>query len=435
MSSPEAVSRASRPPYPDATLAGNLRLFCTLLRTKHGFMVGPGQTALALQAVEAVGAGRPGRLYVALQTVLCSDVSQFTAFDRAFDRFFLPGPHSTRQDHQPAMDSAQGEPPEQLAEPPPAARRDPDRAPKNGAPDPGGQDDGEDGPDSEGSGQAMLAAEDQEDAPPTDQPVRAVASGARENHAAPDLFIPPPDPMRQAARSFLRHLCLGRSRRFQAAARGTRLDLRRTLRSSLGCGGEPVHLRWKRPPRRSPRIVLLLDASRSMSKHAEVTLAFGTALLSLWRRTHVYSFSTDLQDLTPDLDRPPGVLSLQVPAPAARSRVAGTWVSGSWGGGTRIGASLQQFLQEHGDRVLGRDTLVVIASDGLDVGDIGLLASGVAELQRRSAGVLWLNPLAAHPQYQPTARGMQAALPYLNGLTHAASPEEFALLTRGLRLR
>ena len=435
MSSTAGVRSASRPPYPDATLAGNLRLFCTLLRTEHGFTVGPGQTALALQAVEAVGAGRPGRFYVALQTVLCGDVSQFAAFGKAFDRFFSPGPHSTRQDHQPAMDSAQDEPPEELAEPPPAARRDLDRAPKNRSPNPEGQDEGQDGPGSEGSGQAMIAAEDGGEAPPAAQPVRAVASGARENNIAPDLFIPPPDPMRQAARSFLRHLCLGRSRRYWAAVRGARLDLRRTLRSSLGSGGEPVHLHWKRPPRRSPRIVLLLDASRSMSQHAELTLSFGTALLSLWRRTHVYSFSTDLQDLTPDLDRPPGVLSLPVPAPGARSRVSGSWVSGSWGGGTRIGVSLQQFLQEHGDRVLGRDTLVVIASDGLDVGDIGLLASGVAELQRRSAGVLWLNPLAAHSEYQPTARGMQAALPYLNGLSHAASPEEFADLTRGLRLR
>ena len=430
MSSQEAVSIASRPPYPDATLAGNLRLFCTLLRTEHGFTVGPGQTALALQAVEAVGAGRPGRFYVALQTVLCGDVSQFAAFGKAFDRFFSPGPHRLRQDHQPAMDSAQDEPPEELAEPPPGARRDPDRAPKTTSPDPDGQNEGGDGPGSEGSGQAMIAAEDGAEALPAAQPVRAVASGARENNAAPDLFIPPPDPMRQAARSFLRHLCLGHSRRYRAAVRGARLDLRRTLRSSLGSGGEPVHLHWKRPPRRSPRIVLLLDASRSMSQHAELTLSFGTALISLWRRTHVYSFSTDLQDLTPDLDRPPGVLSLPIPAPGARSQV-----SGSWGGGTRIGVSLQQFLQEHGDRVLGRDTLVVIASDGLDVGDIGLLASGVAELQRRSAGVLWLNPLAAHPEYRPTARGMQAALPYLNSLSHAASPEEFAVLTRGLQLR
>jgi uncharacterized protein with von Willebrand factor type A (vWA) domain len=57
---------------------------------------------------------------------------------------------------------------------------------------------------------------------------------------------------------------------------------------------------------------------------------------------------------------------------------------------------------------------VVICSDGLEVGDLDLLAEQMARLGRLSHRVVWLNPLKEDPAYAPLARGMRAALPHVD---------------------
>ena len=56
----------------------------------------------------------------------------------------------------------------------------------------------------------------------------------------------------------------------------------------------------------------------------------------------------------------------------------------------------------------------MIASDGLDVGAVDVLTGAMRDLHRRSAGVVWLNPLLDTPGYEPTARGMKAARPHIS---------------------
>ena len=92
----------------------------------------------------------------------------------------------------------------------------------------------------------------------------------------------------------------------------------------------------------------------------------------------------------------------------------------AWGGGTDIGDSLRVFLQQYGDRVLSRDTLVIVASDGLDAGATGVLRDAMRELHGRAAGVMWLNPLLDSAGYEPTAAGM--ALPGRSSPPWPASP-------------
>ncbi len=75
----------------------------------------------------------------------------------------------------------------------------------------------------------------------------------------------------------------------------------------------------------------------------------------------------------------------------------------AWAGGTSIGACLRDFLRRFGDRMVGRDTVVMITSDGLDVGAPDMLRDAMRELHRRSAGVVWLNPLLETEGYEPTA--------------------------------
>ena len=112
------------------------------------------------------------------------------------------------------------------------------------------------------------------------------------------------------------------------------------------------------------------------------------ALAGATRRLEAFVFSTGLHRVTsPVRDAAAGRGPTQIDVDR-----------GAWGGGTDIGASLHTFLTRHGERHLGRDTVVIIVSDGLDVGDpvtlrdaVQTLApvrgSGVAESAARHARV------------------------------------------------
>jgi uncharacterized protein with von Willebrand factor type A (vWA) domain len=219
--------------------------------------------------------------------------------------------------------------------------------------------------------------------------------------------------LRDADRLIAR-LRLGRSRRWKPRPRGERFDLRRTLRASLRTGGDALEPRALGHPLRNPRVVVLLDGSRSMSEHAPKMLQFAYALAKRSRRADVFLFSTKLQDVT---------RKLRDADPRQSYRLDD--LGEAWGGGTRIGASLSEFVRAYGAR-LTSDTFAIVVSDGLDVGEIGRLQRAMHELARRCAAVAWLNPDASRPGYTPAARGMAAALPYV---TTFASFERLDALT------
>ena len=83
-------------------------------------------------------------------------------------------------------------------------------------------------------------------------------------------------------------------------------------------------------------------------------------------------------------------------------------------GGTRIGASLEQFNQLYADQVLHSKTLVFVLSDGWDTGAPDLLSEQMYRLHNRAMKVVWLNPLAGNANWSPEVVGMRAALPYID---------------------
>jgi uncharacterized protein with von Willebrand factor type A (vWA) domain len=229
---------------------------------------------------------------------------------------------------------------------------------------------------------------------------------------------------RDAARSFVRRLHLGMSRRWRSASRGRRFDFRRTLRAAVQTGGEALSQRWLRRPRRAPRFVLLVDGSRSMSTHARTALQMAIAMATATMRIEVFTFSTGLQRVTDDVRR----------ATAGELRRLDR-LHDAWGGGTSIGACLHDFLRRFGERMVGRDTVVIIASDGLDVGAPDMLRDAMRELHRRSAGVVWLNPLLETEGYEPIASGMRTARPYVTTFTSINDASGLVRLSRTVRLR
>jgi uncharacterized protein with von Willebrand factor type A (vWA) domain len=99
-------------------------------------------------------------------------------------------------------------------------------------------------------------------------------------------------------------------------------------------------------------------------------------------------------------------------------------------GGTRIGAALAELNRAFG-RWLGRGSVVVILSDGWDRGEPEVLSAEMARLRRTAYRLVWLNPLAADPAYEPLTRGMQAAIPHTDRLlpgNSLASLEELAAI-------
>lgn len=74
-------------------------------------------------------------------------------------------------------------------------------------------------------------------------------------------------------------------------------------------------------------------------------------------------------------------------------------------GGTRLGDSLARLRQQHARRLVGRRTLVLIVSDGLDTGEPEDLARELDWLKHRCRRLLWLNPLLRFDGYEPSARG------------------------------
>ena len=100
------------------------------------------------------------------------------------------------------------------------------------------------------------------------------------------------------ARRIARRLALRRSRRWKAATRGARLDLRRTIRGSLRTGGEVVALEWRRPKIRRTRLVAICDVSGSMELYAGFLLQFLHALQNSFARVETFVFSTRLTRTT-----------------------------------------------------------------------------------------------------------------------------------------
>jgi uncharacterized protein len=193
-----------------------------------------------------------------------------------------------------------------------------------------------------------------------------------------------------------------RSRRRQAARAGTP-DFRRTLRRSFRTGGEPVDRLWRERRRRNRRVVLLLDISGSMADYSRALVMFAHAALRADRRWEAFCFGTRLTRVTRQL--------ATGDADDALRRAAAEVVD--WEGGTRIGESLQRFLDDYGHGGLARGAVVVICSDGLEVGDPEHLREQMARLSRLAHRIVWLNPLQESPEYEPLARGMAAALPYV----------------------
>ncbi|HSF02162.1 MAG TPA: VWA domain-containing protein, partial [Solirubrobacterales bacterium] len=215
---------------------------------------------------------------------------------------------------------------------------------------------------------------------------------------------------------FAHRLATRRSRRLVPTRGRGRADLRSSYRRALRTWGELLSLARRARAVERPRLVFLVDTSGSMDSCSRFLLSFLVSLRRAIPGAEAFAFNTELVRLTPGLR--PGRLRLSLERLAASVP--------DWSGGTRIGACLDAFVRRHLDQIDSR-TVVVILSDGLDRGDVQLLSDSLRTIASRARRLVWLNPLLGDPRYEPTAAGMQAALPFLDQL---ASAHDLASLER-----
>ena len=185
------------------------------------------------------------------------------------------------------------------------------------------------------------------------------------------------------------------TRRTRPGPRGSRIHWPGAMHLAAQTGGELLRLpRLQRREQPLP-LLLLVDVSGSMERYARLLLAFVHAATRQQRQRQVFAFGTQLTDLGPAFAQADGDAML-----AQASRLIQDFA-----GGTQLGAALQRLRLDHGRRLIGRRTLVLLISDGLDTGEPAELAQELAWLRRHSRRLLWLNPLLRFDGYAPLARG------------------------------
>jgi len=206
-------------------------------------------------------------------------------------------------------------------------------------------------------------------------------------------------------------------RKIPSKSRG-QIDLRKVLRKNLSTG-ELIDISFRENKIQKPRLVLVCDVSKSMELFSNFTVQLLYAFQNNYHSIETFVFGTELYHVSRMLKQKSfenvlNLLSDQVP---------------DWSGGTRIGHCLDQLIQGYGSRLLHGKVIFIMISDGWDTGDIELLEQSMKYIKRRVKKLIWLNPQAGKPDFQPQVRGMVAALPYIDIFHGVHDVESF----KGLR--
>jgi uncharacterized protein with von Willebrand factor type A (vWA) domain len=380
----------------------------------------PANAALpAVEALVAVGFDDRDRVETALFASLVRDPADREAFDAAFETFWV----RFRSGLEASVDAADDEDAStgddgDASDGPAPLLADDDSAEVDDAAD------GIDDPDGEVALESRQVT-DSDGTPPAvdgdgDRAGTYTSAGRRETVATETTDTDRVDPA--ALRRFEGALATLSGRRWSRATAGEAVDARRALRESLDTGGLTMTLPRREREEAAFRTTLLVDVSRSVLDAIDrgYLLSFVADLLADGRSVRAFFFDTDIRDVTDAFGD-----GRTDPADALAAAEV------DWGGGTQIGASLAS-LRRRWPHAIDRRTAAIIVSDGLDVGDVDDLEREMAWLARRAGAVVWLNPLAAASNYEPTCRGMAASLPYVDGLFAFAGNDDLREIARQL---
>lgn len=379
---------AGRDPGPAARVAG----FIGHLRA-NGLSLGVAETGLALSALTQVDAADPDQARLALKAVCAGCQDDADQFNALFDSFWMD---AGRVKQRMAPKNAKGSD---------AVHSNRYASGELEAGDAGSAiaPDGAQG-EAESDGEGKLVAVETQNLSRKD---------LRDLVSAEDVIE-----AEQIARLMGAALRDRRSRRRVLSQKGRSLHFRRIIRQSLSTGGEPIRLIKRARPDRNRKIVALCDVSGSMSVYAQVFLSFLGGLMRADPKSDAYLFHTRLVRITEalrdkDVMRGIGRMSL---------------MADGFGGGSKIGACLDQFSRSYAKTFVDGRSVVLILSDGFDTGPSDELAAAMQRIRKRGARVIWLNPLKGWQDYAPVAAGMAAALPHVDLFSAANTLNDLAAL-------
>lgn len=354
-------------------MSANLVSFCRYLRS-HGFGIGPAEEADALRALTAVPFADPDTFQLTLRAVIPRSRVLQEKFDDLYTTYW--------REWEKAIDSKV----------------------KGGEGEQGKSHVEKKGPNKQSSLKALKSWLYGE---PSDEETEIAAYSSTQVLTRKD-FSAFTEEEREEVLNIIariaRTLALRYNRRFQPTRSHWNFDLRRTMRQNMRQGGEIISLAHRKRKVQKLRLVMLCDVSKSMDLYSRFLVQFIYAFQTAYQHIETFVFSTSLHRVTHQLRE----REFEKALGNLRDSV------NNWSGGTNIGGSLTEFVENHGSRMLSSQTVVLILSDGWDTGEVEMLESSMRAIQRKAAKVIWLNPLAGNPAFEPTVKGMEAAMPFID---------------------
>lgn len=376
--------------FPDRAVDKTLAFIHTLRH--NGYHVGIGESEEAVRLMCCGALSDKTAFQSGLKSLLSSSPSDWDRFDEIYDAFWRLG-HMVRRDHvkegaakqKKSLTKAPGE----------------DRIGRPGLPDmlEKGLDNTDDVGDGIGKG----------------------ASRAASVMNADLSTISDEDQIREAheiAERMARRLKTSLTRRYRISSAGYKLDMRRTIHSSLRYGGIPIDLAFRARREKPLKPVIFLDVSGSMNLYTTMYIRFIHGILQHCARSDAFIFHTRLVHIASALREEDPVKAME------RLSV----MTAGWSGGTRIGECLDIFNRNYAAQSVDSRSVAIIISDGFDTGETGLMKQAMKKLKGRVKRVIWLNPLAGRAGYKPETAGMAAALPYIDLFAPANSLKKLAIL-------
>lgn len=380
-------------------LLPNIMHFGRVLRAA-GLPIGPGKVLDAVNAVQTVGIADRRDFYWALHAVFVNRRDQHELFDQAF-HIFWRDPRLLERMMGLAMPEIPGEEMEEPAEPP--SRRLLEAL----------------SPQQEGEG------ESEEEKEPELEVEAAMTASVNELLQKQDFDDMSTEEMTQAKAAITRmRLPIHDvpTRRFTPSRTARRVDMRATLRAAMRTGGGIIPLRFRKPRKRTPPLVILCDISGSMGRYTRMFLHFMHAITNDRDRVHTFLFGTRLTNVTRYLRNKDVDVALTKCTDAVED----------WSGGTRIGESLKEFNRYWSRRVLGQGAVVMLISDGLDRDAGRGLSEEIERLHKSCRRLIWLNPLLRFEGFEPKSQGIRAILPNVDDFRPIHNLESLTMLVDAL---
>ncbi len=383
------MSETTAPQY-EGRIAENIMHFARVLR-RAGLPIGPNRIIDAVKAVEVAGVTRREDFYWTMASVFIDKREQFELFDQAFQVFWRNPKLLERalsllmpENILPATDGSEAVADDRVSNRLSDATKSDIEAP---------EEEGEAPPD-EIKADAAFSSSAQEILSEVDFESMTQAEMAEAKRLIARLRLPIPEIT---------------TRRFRPDERGSRIDLRMTLRAGMRTGGDVIPLKRRSPRKRHPPLVVLCDVSGSMSRYSRMFLHFLHAITSDRDRVTSFVFGTRLTNITRHLKhRDVDIAMTQVME-----------MINDWSGGTRIGQCLTEFNLRWSRRVLAQNATILLISDGLD-GDVGAgLGSEMERMHKSCRSLLWLNPLLRYDGFEARPAGIRAMLPHVDAFLPA----------------